>query len=381
MGKPKLTDKILIVAGDVSGDVHASKFLREIKKKHPAVKITSIGGQRMKAVSNTFICDLAGMGIGGFVEPILKIPFLWSLRRKIAKYLDTERPDCVVLVDYYGFNSGIMKMCYKRNIPVYYFIAPQMWASRSYRAKNLAKMCKEIFVIYPFETEFHKKYGGNAVFLGNPLMDTVPQFHKHKDYSTTSVLKWKIGFLPGSRPHEIKSLVPVFYKTFKELEKKIPSLQAYLFAVPETETETYQALLGEEGAKEVRIIREDDYKFRSQMDFLFTCSGTATLENAILGVPQFVAYKLSYLTYHIAKMIIKVPFISLVNILAGKKVVNEYIQNDMDPEDMAEATARIMDNEEELETIQAEYDKIRMSLGEPGFAERAAHEVIRQIYK
>lgn len=371
---------ILVVAGDVSGDVHASALVRELKYLRPDLKITSVGGMRLKAHSDEFIYDLATSGIGGFTEPFKKLPMLLNLLRKIENYMDTVRPEAVIPVDYYGFNSFVLSAAKKRNIPVYYFIAPQVWASRSYRARKLAKTCKKIYNIYPFEPAFHKKYGGNAVFLGNPLMDTVPgpADSKKRDMSASSMLGWKVGLLPGSRSREIESLTPLFAQTVHILNKSM-KIRPYLFAVPEKTDQYYQRLLGSL-ARETVIARENDYKERSAMDFLLTCSGTATLENTLLGVPMLVAYKLPKLTYKIASMVIKVPFISLTNILAGKEVVREFVQEAADPDKMAvEATVCLEDAPYAAE-MKKEFTAIRKTLGKKGFSARVAEDIISDLF-
>jgi len=236
-----------------------------------------------------------------------------------------------------------------------------------------------MYVIYPFEQAFHEKYGGKAVFLGNPLMDIVPKPRKF-DNSVTGVVHLQIGILPGSRDSEVKRLTPVFYETFKLIKEDFPGAKAFLFAVPEFSDDYYHNLLGPEGEKEVKIVRETDYAVRAKMDFALTCSGTATLENALLGVPMLVAYKLSSATYHIARMVIKVPYISLVNILAGKEVVKEFIQEHAAPAAMAWEARKLFDEPADLDNMRKELLSIRASLGGPGVAERAAQDILKEVY-
>jgi lipid-A-disaccharide synthase len=359
--------KILIVAGDVSGDVHAAALVKEIKKLAPGAVIAAVGGQRLAKASDIFIYDLVSENAHGFTAPLKKLPLFAKLLSKISNYMDLQKPDFVVPVDYYGFNSLVLDAAFKRNIPAYYYIAPQVWASRKWRAKKLAKKTKAIFTIYPFEPEFHKRYGGNAIFLGNPLVGAVPAPEKNQEKHECPL----IGLLPGSRTAEITGLTPVFYQTFLKIKETFPEAKAVLFAVAEKDDVFYKKLLGA-GQDEVSIIRETDYAERRKADFLLTCSGTATLENALLGVPMLVAYKLGAVTYKIIKLIIQVPFVALPNILTGKEIVKEFIQDKVDAGKMAEEAVRVLKNPGAAREMKKEFAAIRKSLGQKGMAKKAA---------
>jgi len=378
-----LQKNILVVSGDISGDLHASSLLRELKKADPEVQLTVIGGPRMKAYADTFLFDLASQGASGFVEPLKKMPLWMNLLKQIRQYMETQNPAAVIVVDFYGFNHQVLKMAKRRGIPCYYYVTPQVWASRQYRAKNLANLTKKMFVIYPFETDFHKKYGGNAVFLGNPLLDIMPKPQEHSLPAPEDVkyYNWKLGILPGSRHGEISRLTPVFYQTFKRVLKEFPNTQAYLFALPDAKEQDFVNLIGENPHPNFHIIKDVDYKMRSQMDFLLACSGTATLENALLGVPMVVAYKLSWATYHIAKAVIKVSYISLVNLLANKPLVKELIQQDANVDALAAETMAMFQNPGKLMAQRDELLKLRASLGKKGVAARAAKEILADIVK
>lgn len=378
-----LTKKILIVAGDVSGDLHAASLIKELKKADPEVYITAVGGKLMQEQADEFLFDLASQGASGFVEPLKKMPLWMNLMKQIRAYMETQNPSAVIVVDFYGFNHQVLNMASHRGIPAYYYVTPQVWASRQYRAKQLAKLTKKMFVIYPFEPEFHKKFGGNAVFLGNPLLDIMPTPQPKEETATTDLKNkaWKLGILPGSRRGEITRLLPVFYQTFKQVLKEFPNTQAYLFALPDAKEEDLLALLGEKPHPNFQIVKDQNYQTRSQMDFLLACSGTATLENALLGVPMVVAYKLSWITYHIAKAVIKVPYISLVNLLANKPLVKELIQADANPKALAAEVMALFQNPAKLAAQRQALLALRASLGEKGVAARAAKEILADIVK
>ncbi len=369
--------RIFFSAGDVSGDIHAANLMKEFKTLAPQIRLDSIGGQRMKALSDTFLCDMVAKGASGFIEPLKKI-FTWiDLLNLIEDYFDKEKPSCVVLTDFFGFNSHIMKAAYKRKIPVYYYVCPQVWASRQYRAKKIVKMAKKMFVIYPFEKKVYTSLGGDAMFLGNPLLDAIPE-PLEKEFKEDKSAEFKIGMMPGSRPAEIEKHTKMFWQAFLEIKKTLPNAKAYLFAVPEVSDETLQGHIGGKNA-DFNIIRERDYKVRSTMDFVITCSGTATLENALLGLPMVVVYKLSWATYWIARMVIRVPYISLVNLLRRQSVVKELIQQDATPEQIAKETCFVLGNCKRFNTMRKNILAIREMLGMPGVAKRTAEVILGDI--
>lgn len=377
-----IAKNILIVAGDVSGDLHAAGLIRALKEADPDVRITSVGGKNMQAVSDEFLFDLASKGASGFIEPLKKMPLWIRLMNQIRDYMETQNPIALIVVDFYGFNHQILGMAKHRNIPAYYYVTPQVWASRQYRAKRLAALTKKMFVIYPFEPEFHQKFGGNAVFLGNPLLDIMP-LPSEKDYNVPDHKNhaWKLGMLPGSRMGEIKRLTPVFYQAFKQTLKEFPNTQAYMFLLPDANEQVFLDLIGEKPHPNFHLVKDKNYELRKQMDFLLACSGTATLENALLGIPMTVAYKMFWPTYQIAKMVIKVPYISLVNLLSRRAVVKELIQQDASARALAAETMAMFQNPQKLADMREELLKLRASLGEPGVAVRAAREILEDLKK
>ena len=375
-----ITKNILVVAGDVSGDIHAADLIQALKTADPSVRITSVGGKKMQAVSDVFLYDLASKGASGFIEPLKKMPLWIKLLNQLREYMETQNPVALIVVDFYGFNHQVLGMAKHRNIPAYYYVTPQVWASRQYRAKQLARLTKKMFVIYPFEPEFHKKFGGNAVFLGNPLLNQLPA-PQPKDYHVADHKNhaWKLGMLPGSRMGEIKRLTPVFYQAFKQVLKEFPNTQAYMFLLPDADEKVFLDLIGEKPHANFHLVKDKNYKMRAQMDFLLACSGTATLENALLGIPMVVAYKLFWPTYQIAKMVIKVPYISLVNLLSQKALVKELIQHDATPNALAAETMAMFQNPAKLNAMHQALLKLRASLGEPGLPARAAAEILSDL--
>lgn len=371
---------IFIIAGEVSGDLHAAALVRALKELDPSLCVTAIGGKQLQATADCFLFDLASQGVSGFVEPLKKMPQWLRLLKQIGQYMDDKQPCAVIAVDYYGFNRQVLGLAEKRQIPCYYYVTPQVWATRRYRAKKLARLTRKMYVIYPFEPAFHKNYGGNAVFLGNPLLDNMPAprpYDPHTDNPTQKA--WKLGLLPGSRWGEISRLAPIFYQTFKKVLQKYPHTQAYMFLLPDRDEKEVAALLGETPHPNFRFVKDKEHQMRSQMDFLLACSGTATLENALLGIPMLVAYQLPWITFCIARLIIKVRYISLVNLLADKPLVKEFIQTHASPAALAALTEDFFAHPERLSAQHQELLTLRAGLGEPGVAKRAAADILQDI--
>ena len=377
-----MAKNILIVAGDVSGDIHAAGLIRALKAQDPEVCITAVGGKNMQPLCDRFLLDLASQGATGFVEPLKKLPLWFSLLHQLEEYMDTAHPVAVIVVDFYGFNHHVLKAAATRHIPAYYYVTPQVWASRQYRAKKLANLTRKMFVIYPFEPGFHKQFGGNAVFLGNPLLDFMPApAQKKYDVSDPASYPWKLGILPGSRPGEIKRLAPVFYQAFKQVVAEFPNTHAYLFLLPDADEKAVAEIIGEPLHPQFHFVKDVHFEKRKEMDFLLACSGTATLENALLGVPMVVAYKMFWPTALIASLVIKVRFISLVNILAGKELVKELLQHHATPQALADETIAMFKDPQRLAQMHAQLLQLRAQLGQPGVADRAAKEILDDLKK
>lgn len=361
--EPKL---LLVVSGDPSGDLHASNLITALKRRDPSVRVASVGGPLSRAVSDEFLEDLTSKGVTGFVEPALKIPFLFRLGARLREYIRTRRPAALVCVDYYGFNRRILPFAKEAGIPAFYFISPQVWASRPSRIKVLGRFVKKMLVIFPFEEKLYRDAGVPAEFVGHPLLDMIPEPKVRGVVTETTV-----GLLPGSRSSEVKRHLPVFFEAFRMLRAGRPALKGLLFASASQDASAYGVL--PEG---VELVRETDYARRGVLDLAICSSGTATLENALLGVPMVVVYKLSWPTYAIARALVKVKHIAMANLLAGKTVVPELIQRDATSERIFLEASALLDDPARAAFVRSELLKVRRSLGEPGAAGRAAAAVL-----
>lgn len=356
-------NKIFISAGDLSGEIHASNLVREMKKIDPSCYVCSAGGDRLRAVSDEFIADIVNINAFGFL-PIKPFFILKEVYKKIKKKFINERPDKVILVDYYGFHSFVAKFAKKMNIPVYYYVSPQVWASRKGRIKTLAKNIKKMLCILPFEEKLYKDNGVDAVFVGNPLIDIVPE-KTNFEISKPPL----IGLFPGSRKSVIKRHMPVILETAKILREKL-NADFIMFGVNKNIDLKLPGY--------IELETNNDFEKRKSVNIAVCPSGTVSLENSIMGIPMAVMYKLSNFNYFFIRMIATVKYITLANILADKSVVPEFIQFDAKPEKIAASIIEQLDNEYYRSKVE-ELLALRKMLGKPGVSKRAAEIILNDL--
>lgn len=358
----------LVVAGDPSGDLHASNLISALKRRDPSARVAAVGGALCRAVADEFLEDLASKGVTGFIEPALKIPFLFGLAGRLKRFIAERRPSALVCVDYYGFNRRILPYAKLAGIPALYFVSPQVWASRPGRIKVLKRLVSRMLVIFPFEEKLYRDAGVQADFVGHPLLDLIPEPPPRAAAANV------VGLLPGSRTSEIKRHMPIFFEAFRLLRAKRPALKGLLFASANQPDSAYGTL-----PAGVELVRESDYARRGTLDLAICSSGTATLENALLGVPMVVVYKLSWPTYAIARALVNVKHIAMANLIAGRTVVPELIQHEATAPRVAAEAAAVLDDPARAASVRAELLKVRRSLGEPGAADRAAAAVMEAV--
>ncbi|OQA92518.1 MAG: Lipid-A-disaccharide synthase [Elusimicrobia bacterium ADurb.Bin231] len=366
--------KIFVSAGDHSGDLHGTNIIREIKKILPDAYITGFGGSLM-ADHSVILDKIADASIIGFWEPVKNIPRLYKNLKTASNFFKNENPDGVILIDYYGFNIHLAKEAKKSGIPVVYYVCPQVWATRRNRVKEIKKFVKKAVVIFPFEKEIYEREGIDCDFFGHPFVDIIPV-----SYKKASSDRFKIGIMPGSRVQEIDKHLTPFLNAFSLISKKINNA-AGILPVFSQETKNYIMKNFFLPPDKIKFIKHDDYAARSEMDIAMTSSGTATVENTILGIPMVIGYKTSFLTYFIAKHLIKIKHIGMVNILSGDTVCPELIQNDLEPAKIAAACLKILQNKQIYDDTVRKLENISSGLGKPGVIGRAASGILEVFSK
>jgi lipid-A-disaccharide synthase len=357
---------ILIVAGDPSGDQHGASLARALKVKHPNLMIHALGGVHLKQAADHFVFPLVGVGGFGFWEPLLKFPQLWKAWRQVRALIRGRSLRAVIPIDYYGFNIHVARLAKQQGIPAVYYISPQVWASRPQRINALKKVLTKMLVIFPFEERLYQEAGIPVRFVGHPLLDRVPLPTLPMDSVT-------VGLMPGSRWDVVERHLPILMDTARYLRGAFPQAQFLLFRPAELAESRYAPLIN--GSPWLKLTHDPDYAERRRLSLAIGVSGTAALENTLLGIPMIIMYKLSSLTYTLARHLIKVPYIAIPNILAQKRIVPEFLQEEADPEKLAAAARRLLQNPSVSQAMRQDLLVLRSRLGHPGAARLAADEI------
>ncbi|MDR1057381.1 MAG: lipid-A-disaccharide synthase [Coxiellaceae bacterium] len=342
-----LTKRVLISAGELSGDMHASNLVQTVTKISPYIRFYGMGSKLMQKAGVDIIVDSSHLSIIGGLEIAVKFIKLASAFLTMRNTIHRNKPDLVVLVDYPGFNLLLAKIAKKAGVKVLYYISPKVWAWNQSRIKTIKKYVDMMAVIFPFEVEFYNKYQIPVQFVGNPLLKMVtPNLSQEvaKQLFNISSKYKTVGLFPGSRLNEIKRLLPIMLKAAKILKEQNPNLQFLLSQAPSITNNDLLPYLHASSIKP-RIISGQNYDVMQSCDAIIAVSGTVTLEIALMEIPLIIIYTMSWFEYKFAKRLIKIPYIGLCNILANKKIVPELLQYDATPSKIAEAISNILNDE------------------------------------
>ncbi len=373
----------MIVAGEASGDLHGSNLVNEIHRIDPSVRFYGIGGKKLEKAGVELIASSSDTAVVGLTEVASKLKFILKVMGLLKKSLREEKPDLLILIDYPDFNLPLARTARKNGVRVFYYISPQVWAWRKRRVKQIEKIVDRMAVILPFEAQIYDKSKLDVSFVGHPLLDVV----KKKYYREEALKKFgleegrtTIGILPGSRESEVKKLLPEMLKAAGILKDRIASVQ---FVLPLADTLNIGFVLRIIGQYpvEVKIIKDDIYDVIGISDVVMVASGTATLETALLETPMVIIYKVSPLSYYIGRMFINVNNIGLVNIIAGKTIVPEFVQNKATASNIAKEISDILANRSRMDRIKEELSRVKENLGTPGANMKTAGLVYEMIRK
>ena len=371
----------MIVAGEASGDMHGADLVKAMSRIDPALHFYGIGGKRLKEAGVELMADSADMAVVGLTEVFFKLKFILKVMGQLKKSLKETKPDLVILIDYPDFNLALAKRAKKHGRRVFYYISPQVWAWRKGRIGKIRKFVDRMAVILPFEYHLYAEAGVNVTFVGHPLLDAVKTKYSPEEAQRKFGLRGgetTVGILPGSRPSEVVKLLPEMLKAAEIIQEKLPSVQ-FILPVADTLEMEFVSRITRQCPVELKLVCHDTYDAVSSADIVMVASGTATLETALLGIPMVIVYKVSAFTYLIGKTFVKVDNIGLVNIIAGKTIVPELIQEEANPERIAAGIMYILADEARISDIKEELSKIRGKLGNPGAAERAARLAYEMI--
>jgi lipid-A-disaccharide synthase len=330
--------KIMLIAGEVSGDLHGAHLVEAIHRIDPNVRFWGIGGEHLEGKGMKLLYHAQSLSVVGITEVFLRLRSILKAFRVLKQSLDHDKPDLVILIDFPDFNLRLAKMAHRRGIPILYYISPQVWAWRRNRVKLIAQRVKKMVVFFPFEVPIYKAAGVDVEWVGHPLLDMVKPSLSRESAVRQFGLDPKrrtIALLPGSRMHEVSRLLPPLLASAHLLEKEVPDLQ---FIIPLAPGIPRAALLPfmKKAPVVVKLVEGWTYDVMNISELLISASGTATLEAAILGKPMVIVYKVSMPSYWIGRLLVHVDHIGLVNLLARERIVPEFLQGDAIPEKVAQ---------------------------------------------
>ncbi|MBI5149232.1 MAG: lipid-A-disaccharide synthase, partial [Candidatus Omnitrophica bacterium] len=364
----------IIVAGEASGDLHAAHLVDELKRIDPGLTFSGVGGARMRASGVELYRDMSSLAVVGFLEVLKHYREIREVFNLVLKKMDAVKPQAVILVDYPGFNLRLAKEIKKRGIPVIYYISPQVWAWKANRVRQVAQYVDKMLVFFPFEKEFYAQRGVQVEFVGHPLVDsvrpTMPEIEFMKTHGLVSH-RLTIGLLPGSRQNEIHQILPVMLEAADLLHQEFKQTQFIVLKAHTIERTLLEPLCQKASCQPI-IIDEQTYDGINASDLCMVASGTATLETAILEKPMVIVYKTSLLTWLLARYLVKIPHIGLVNVVAGKKVVPECVQFEANGKEIAAELKKIFTDEVRISGIKTDLRKVKETLGPGGSAQRCA---------
>ena len=374
---------VMILAGEASGDAHAAEFVEKLKQIQPDIKLSGMGGRDMREAGVELVYDSSNIAVVGLVEVITHWGEIKHAMNLIKQALDDTRPDLLVLVDYPEFNLKMAKHARELGIKVLFYISPQVWAWRPKRIHKIGRLIDHMAVIFKFETEYYRRANIPVSFVGNPLVDKV------KSTQPVDVMRNRIGvenaekvvgLFPGSRNKEIANLLPLMLETAQSMIQRNPGLG---FIMPVANTLDFEAIEQQcqQSGLDIKLTRDDIYDVIPCCDAIISCSGTVTLEIALLEVPMCIIYRMSWLSFQIMSRLVKIPHIGLANIVANQLVVQEFVQDDASVENISHEMFKILEDEQYRTQIKRGLAEVKANLGDGDGAGNMARLVLSFIEK
>lgn len=368
------TPNILILTGEASGDLYGAQVVEAMREIEPNLSFHGVGGTHMRAASVNLLADVSELGVVGLAEVLGKLGQIRSLFSRLRRFLAADTPSLVILIDYPGFNLRFARVASRAGIPVLYYISPKIWAWGAGRIRKIRETVNKMAVIFPFEVPLYEQAGVDVAYVGHPLLDIVRADGEAPEIRRSLGLdpeRKTVALLPGSRHGEVDRLLPPMLGAAEILRRRIPNLQ-FLLPLADTLPEAYvRERMGRDSVP-VQVVRRDTYNAVAASDAAVVASGTATLETALLGVPMAIVYKVSPLTYPLARLVVRIDHIGLPNIIAGRTIVPELIQGEATPERIAGAVLPLLTDPDRRAAMTDAFLEVRRKLGTGGAARNVA---------
>jgi len=376
----KRPKRVMIVVGEASGDLHGAHLVKALYRRDPTLEIFGVAGDGLKREGIKVIFDVDRLTGMGFAELAGNLKTIWQAYRLLRKALREERPNLLILVDFPEFNLRLARLAKKSGIPVLYYISPQVWAWRKRRTQKIARWVDRMAVVFPFEVPLYQNEGVAVSFVGHPLLDLAHSSEPRERTLTQYGLdpsRQTIAILPGSRSREVAYHLPPMLEAADRLERQ-SKMQFILVRATTVERGILDGIL-EKAAVKVPIAEGNTYNVLHACDLVWAASGTATLETALMLRPMVIVYRLSWLTYALARLLVRVSHIGMVNIIAGESVVPELIQSDVTADKIVAESRAILQDPELRKRIVRKLSQVREKLGSPGASERVAEIAFSMI--
>ena len=372
---------VLRVAGEASGDVNGANLVRAMRSQAPHVAFWGIGGDRMEEAGVRILFRSSELAVVGLTEVFSKVLNILKASFRMKSIIRHKRPDLLILIDFPDFNLNLARTAKRHHVPVLYYICPQVWAWRQGRVKKMVHRIDRMAVILPFEKDYYRKRGIDVTYVGHPLLDSIRREGHENDISSKGAApegRPTIGLMPGSRTEEIVNLLPSMVEAVGILAKTFPDLVCLLLVAPTIKSDLVRSFT-KDSSVNISLLKDDTYKALSACDLVFVASGTATMEVGMMLKPMIIVYRVSPLSYWVAKRVVKIPYIGLVNLVAGEEVVPELIQEDVTAERLVqEARVFLQDNAKRNEVIKKLQD-VRRKFGQAGASEKTARIALDMI--
>lgn len=364
--------KYYIIAGEASGDLHASNLIKSLNKKDENADVRAWGGDLMEEQGATLVKHYRDLAFMGFAEVIMNLRTILTNISFCKKDILEYAPDVLILVDYPGFNLRIAEFAKEKGIKVFYYISPQVWAWKESRVKKIKRVVDKMFVILPFEKEFYKKHNYDVDFVGHPLLDAIANYNAVAKPLSLATSKPIVALLPGSREQEIKTMLPIMLSVVDQFK----DYEFVIAGAPSHEELFYQGLIGD--ADNVSVVYNETYRLLSNAHAALVTSGTATLETALFGVPEVVCYKGNAISFAIAKQLVNIEYISLVNLVMDKEIVRELVQGDLNKKNLLVELDKILSPTTRLALL-GNYSELKAKLGGQGASDVTANLMFQYL--